>query len=59
MADVQSEYCRSSAALLSEFAYDSVLVRYRFGTDAVRYGSGTVQCVNILLLPTVWCGGGI
>ena len=21
--------------------------------DAVRYGTGTVQCVNILLLPTV------
>ena len=53
MVDVRSEYCQSSAALLSEFAYDSVLVRYRCSIDAVRYGTGMVQCVNILLLPTV------
>ena len=53
MVDVLSEYCQSSAALLSEFAYDSVLVRYRYDIDAVWYGTGTVQCVNVLLLPTV------
>ena len=36
-----------------ESSLSTFMIRYWCGMDAVQYGTGKVQCVNVLLLPTV------
>ena len=50
---VSPVFGRSTVEVRPRYSESSFMIRYWCGMDAVRYGTGTVQCVNVLLLPTV------